>query len=238
MRAGRWLIAGAGLLAAAAYAQPPSASNTVPLDKHKLSYAIGYQIGSQFADGNPAVDIPTMERAIEDAYQNRKPAVSVQDMREQLQSLDERMRARAMAEFERVAAQNLRRSMAFMEHNRSLPGVIQLPSGVQYSVIKRGDPSVSNSQPTINSVVVLNYRGSLIDGTEFDSTWAHGAPVSYPVSRMIYGWRDVIPRMHVGDRWKVVIPPQLAYGERGEPPRIGPNEALVFDIELLRIEQP
>jgi FKBP-type peptidyl-prolyl cis-trans isomerase FklB len=78
----------------------------------------------------------------------------------------------------------------------------------------------------------------LIDGTEFDSTWAHGAPVSFPVNGVIPGWRDVIPRMHVGDRWRVVIPPQLAYGEHGALPRIGPNEALVFEIELLDIKSP
>ena len=85
----------------------------------------------------------------------------------------------------------------------------------------------------MTSVVTVNYRGMLIDGTEFDSTWAHGAPVSFTVDKVLPGWRDVIPRMHVGDRWKVVIPPQLAYGENGQLPRIGPNEALVFEIELL-----
>lgn len=111
--------------------------------------------------------------------------------------------------------------------------MVQLPSGIQYSVLKKGDGAVN---PTVTSTVTLNYRGMLVDGTEFDSTWAHGAPVTYPVDKMIRGWQDVIPRMHVGDRWKVVIPPELAYGERGALPRIGPNEALVFEIELLDIK--
>jgi FKBP-type peptidyl-prolyl cis-trans isomerase FklB len=82
----------------------------------------------------------------------------------------------------------------------------------------------------------VNYRGMLIDGTEFDSTWARGQPVRFEVDKVISGWQDVIPRMHAGDRWKVVIPPQLAYGEHGALPRIGPNEALVFEIELLDIK--
>jgi FKBP-type peptidyl-prolyl cis-trans isomerase FklB len=84
--------------------------------------------------------------------------------------------------------------------------------------------------------VTVNYRGMLTDGTEFDSTWARGQPVSFAVNNVIRGWQDVIPRMHVGDRWKVVIPPQLAYGKHGALPRIGPNEALVFEIELLDIK--
>jgi FKBP-type peptidyl-prolyl cis-trans isomerase FklB len=111
--------------------------------------------------------------------------------------------------------------------------VVQLPSGIQYAVIRKGD---GKTRPAVTSTVTVNYRGMLVDGTEFDSSWAHGAPVSFAVNRVIRGWQDVIPRMHVGDRWKVVIPPQLAYGERGQLPRIGPNEALVFDIELLDVK--
>jgi FKBP-type peptidyl-prolyl cis-trans isomerase len=122
-----------------------------------------------------------------------------------------------------------------MAKNRAEPGVVQLPSGVQYAVIKQGQGGAS---PDANSKVTVNYRGMLIDGTEFDSTWAHGQPVSFQVNGVIPGWQDVIPRMHVGDRWKVVIPPKLAYGEQGALPRIGPNEALVFDIELLAIDHP
>jgi FKBP-type peptidyl-prolyl cis-trans isomerase FklB len=102
-------------------------------------------------------------------------------------------------------------------------------------VLKKGEGAAS---PGVDSLVTVNYRGMLIDGTEFDSTWAHGAPVSFTVDKVIRGWQYVIPRMHVGDRWKVVIPPQLAYGEHGALPRIGPNQALVFDIELLDIKPP
>jgi FKBP-type peptidyl-prolyl cis-trans isomerase FklB len=102
-----------------------------------------------------------------------------------------------------------------------------------YSVITKG---TGTNNPGVSSTVVLNYRGMLIDGTEFDSTWAHGAPAIMSVDKMIRGWQDVIPRMRVGDRWRVVIPPQLAYGETGALPRIGPNEALVFEIQLLDIK--
>ncbi len=232
----RWPVLGILLLATAAHAQHrlaggPAAS--VPLDKHKLSYAIGYRIGSQFADGDPDVDIATLQKAIQDAYAKRRPAVPMQEMQAQLESLGEHIHANNVAEFKRIAVANARKSADYMIHNAQQAGVVQLPSGVQYAVIKHG---TGNASPSTASTVVMNYRGMLIDGTEFDSSWAHGAPVSYPVNQMIPGWQDVIPRMHVGDRWRVVIPPQLAYGERGELPRIGPNEALVFEIELLDVK--
>ncbi|TAL85568.1 MAG: FKBP-type peptidyl-prolyl cis-trans isomerase [Rhodanobacter sp.] len=227
-----WLL-GMSLLGAVAHAQSQPPTKAGKLDKAELSYAIGYQIGSQFADGKPSVDIATLQRAIGDAYAKRHPAVPLRAMHRQLELLSEQMHARALAEFKQIAAANARKSAAFMAHNRQQPGVVQLPSGVQYSVLKKGTGTVN---PAVNSVVTVNYRGMLIDGTEFDSTWAHGAPVSFSVDHVIRGWQDVIPRMHVGDRWKVVIPPKLAYGATGALPRIGPNEALVFEIELLDIK--
>ena len=229
-----WLL-GVLLLGGAVHAQSRVPTTTTPAkpDKAKLSYAIGYQIGSQFADGKPEVDIPTLQRAIQDAYAKRHPTVSMQDMHLQLQRLDQQMHADALAEFKSMAAANARKSADFMTHNRQQSGVVQLPSGIQYAVLSKGSGTAS---PTVTSTVTVNYRGMLVDGTEFDSTWAHGAPVSFTVGKVIRGWQDVIPRMHVGDRWKVVIPPQLAYGEVGALPRIGPNEALVFEIELLEIK--
>jgi FKBP-type peptidyl-prolyl cis-trans isomerase FklB len=235
-----WLL-GVLLLGGAVYAQdriPAADASSAKLekaDKAKLSYAIGYQIGSQFADGKPDVDIPTLQRAIQDAYAKRQPAVSMQDMHQQLHLLGRQMHADALAEFRRIADENARKGAEYMAHNKLQPGVVQLTSGIQYAVLQKGTGTVS---PTVTGTVTVNYRGMLIDGTEFDSTWAHGAPVSFPVNGVIPGWRDVIPRMHVGDRWRVVIPPQLAYGEHGALPRIGPNEALVFEIELLDIKSP
>jgi FKBP-type peptidyl-prolyl cis-trans isomerase FklB len=210
----------------------PVAAATKP-DRTKLSYAIGYQIGSQFANGKPDVDITVMQRAIRDAYAKRVPSVSMHDMHQQMQRLNQQMRSDAQTEFKRIAAANASKSSAFLAKNRQRPGVVQLPSGIQYAVLSKG---LGKASPTVHSLVTVNYRGMLIDGTEFDSTWAHGAPVSFTVDKVLPGWQDVIPRMHVGDRWKVVIPPQLAYGGNGELPRIGPNEALVFEIELLDIK--
>ncbi|MEO8985020.1 MAG: FKBP-type peptidyl-prolyl cis-trans isomerase [Rhodanobacter sp.] len=231
-------LLGLALLAGGASAQnrttapvPVSAPAPAP-DTAKVSYAIGYQIGSQFADGKPRVDIGSLQRGIQDAFGKRQPSVSMRDMHQQLHRLEQQLHAQALDEFKRLAAANASKSRAFLARNAQVPGVVQLPSGIQYAVLQAG---AGGASPNVTSRVTVNYRGMLVDGTEFDSTWAHGAPVTFSVDNVIRGWQDVIPRMHVGDRWRVVIPPQLAYGETGALPRIGPNEALVFEIELLAV---
>ena len=231
----RGLLLGLLVFAGSVHAQhrTPATSTPQAPDTAQLSYAIGFQIGSQFADGRPKVDLATLQRGIQDAYARREPSVSMRDMHQQLSRLEQQMHANALSEFKKIAAANAEKSRDFLARNRQLPGVVQLPSGIQYAVLQKG---TGTSNPTVTSRVTVNYRGMLVDGTEFDSTWAHGAPVSFTVDNVIRGWQDVIPRMHVGDRWKVVIPPQLAYGEAGALPRIGPNEALVFEIELLQIK--
>ncbi|UPG91288.1 FKBP-type peptidyl-prolyl cis-trans isomerase [Luteibacter aegosomaticola] len=220
---------------AIAQSAPQAPATGAPaIDKTKLSYAIGYQIGTQFANSaQPDVDIAILVKALQDGYAKRAPGVPIDVMQQQLVNFDAKVQRDSVVEFRRVATANAQRSADFLAKNKSKPGVVTLPSGIQYNVLARGN----GAQAQVTSTVVVNYRGALIDGTEFDSSYAHGKPVTFTVNRVIPGWQDVIPRMHVGDKWKVVIPPQLAYGERGELPRIGPNEALVFEIELVDIRQ-
>lgn len=226
------MAAGPGLPASASTAKPVPAPVS-GLNRHEVSYAIGYRIGSEFADGSPAVDMETLIKAVRDAYRKQPPAVSMHVMQEQLEILRQQMRRHAELAFRRMAEQNARRSAAFLRANSQKPGVVVLPSGVQYKVVEAGH----GASPTASSIVVINYRGALPDGMKFDDSWARGKPVTYPVEDMLPGWRDVLPRMHVGARWKVFIPPEQAYGERGQMPRIGPNEALIFDIQLLGVKQ-
>jgi len=219
--------------AAATTAGAPDHPALAPgLDRHDLSYAIGYRIGSQLSDDRPKVDMPTLLRGIKAAYARQPPTVSMSVMQHQLHVLAQQMHRQAMQSFHRMAEHNAEASAAFMRNNRDKPGVVSLPSGVQYKVLKAGH----GAAPTLSSTVVMNYRGALVGGMEFDSTWAHGKPVTYAVNKMLPGWRKVLPRMHVGAHWKVFIPPDQAYGERGQLPRIGPNEALVFDIQLLDVK--
>lgn len=233
----RFLIVALSLISGVALAQPPATapvSGAPAIDKTKLSYAIGYQIGTQFANSaQPDVDIAVLVKALQDGYAKRPPGVAIDQMQQQLFSFDAKVQQDSVVEFRRVSAANAKRSADFLARNHGRAGVTTLPSGIQYSVLTKGN----GRQPQVTSTVVVNYRGALIDGTEFDSSYAHGKPVTFTVNRVIPGWQDVIPRMHIGDKWKVVIPPGLAYGERGELPRIGPNEALVFDIELVDIKQ-
>ncbi len=132
--------------------------------------------------------------------------------------------------YEKLATTNLKKARAFFADNGKKQGVVTLPSGVQYKVLDGGK---GDKSPSLDSEVTLQYRGEFLDGTVFDNTEDRGKPVVFPVNQMIPGWREIITRMHVGDHWQVFIPPDQAYGIRGSPPRIGPNEALVFDIHLL-----
>lgn len=233
----RLALLGLTLGSTMAFAQgaSPAAPAAVPaVDKTRLSYAMGYQIGTQFASNSgPDVDMAVVIKALQDGYNRRAPAVSMQEMHDQLIAFDTKMHNDALAEFQRIAAANARKSEQYLARNKTQSGVVSLPSGIQYAVVKSGSGGM---HPRVDSTVTVNYRGALIDGTEFDSSWAHGNPVTITVNRVIRGWQDVIPRMQVGDTWRVVIPPALAYGERGELPRIGPNEALVFEIELIAIK--
>ncbi len=202
-------------------------------DRAQLSYALGYEAGLDLRRRQPDVDIATVVRGVRDGYARTKPAYSPQEMQQVLQQMQQEMVAKARAAYQKLAEENLHKAQAFFAHNKTRQGVVSLPSGVQYKVLDGGD---GNKSPTIDSEVTLEYRGEFLDGTVFDNTEDRGKPVVFPVNQMIPGWRQIITRMHVGDHWQVFIPPDQAYGIRGEPPRIGPNEALVFDIRLLGIK--
>jgi FKBP-type peptidyl-prolyl cis-trans isomerase FklB len=215
--------------AAAQTAKPePSAAK-----RAELSYALGYEAGLDLGRRKHDVDIATVLRGVQDGYSRKKPAYPPQEMQQVIRAMQQQMIADARAAYQKLAAANLRKSHEFFARNKQKPGVVTLASGVQYKVLDggRGDKS-----PTVDSKVTLQYRGAFLDGTVFDNTEDRGKPVVFPVNQMIPGWRQIITRMHVGDHWQVFIPPEQAYGIRGEPPRIGPNEALVFDIRLLGVE--
>ncbi|MFB9068671.1 FKBP-type peptidyl-prolyl cis-trans isomerase [Pseudofulvimonas gallinarii] len=231
----RAVILATALFATAAVAQnPQSGQGQAPaIDKNKLSYAIGYELGSDFREKSADIDINTVIRAIQDAHARRDPTVSEQDMRANLMAFQAKMRDEAVAKMRQLAAENKTKSDRFMAENRGKTGIQSLPNGIQYRVIEAG----SGRSPTATSEVSIHYRGSLAaSGLEFDSSFARGQPVSFKVDEVLRGWQEVLPRMKTGDHWQVFLPPELAYGERGQPPAIGPNEALAFDIKLLEVK--
>ncbi|MEO7014339.1 MAG: FKBP-type peptidyl-prolyl cis-trans isomerase [Dokdonella sp.] len=223
MKFGLSLAVVALLVSGTAYAQDTTS------EKGKLSYSIGFQIGKDFTDRKMDVDINTVVRAMQDAYAKRAPAVAEDKMRDTLTAFQTKMMGEAKAEFDKVAGANLAQSNKFMAENKTKKGIVSLPSGLQYRVIEDG----TGKPVGATSEVTVHYRGSLSDGLEFDSSFARGEPVKFKVNEVIKGWQESLSRMKVGDHWQIFVPPEMAYGERGQPPRIGPNQALVFDIKVI-----
>lgn len=213
---------------AAAQAPRPAAG---PVDKNKVSYAIGYEIGRDFQEKKMDVDVNTVIRALQDGYAKRNPTVPEAEMRAALGAMREKMIGEAKVKYEQVARENKTKSDRFLAENKAKKGITTLPSGIQYRVIEEG----AGKRATPTSDVTVHYRGSLSNGFEFDSSFAKGQPVSFKVNDVIDGWKDVLPLMKVGDHWQVFLPPEKAYGMRGQGP-IGPNEALVFDIKLVDVK--
>lgn len=232
MSAVLFAVAGSALAqGGTAPAAAPAAGATAPVDRNKVSYAIGYEIGRDFVEKKMDVDLQTVIRAIQDGYAKRNPAVPEEQMREAMGVMREKMLAEARTRFEGLARENKAKSDKFLAENRSKKGIIALPSGIQYRVIEDG----TGKRATPTAEVTVHYRGSLSSGLEFDSSFARGQPASFKVDSVIDGWKEILPMMKVGDHWQVFLPPEKAYGLRGQGP-IGPNEALVFDIKLVDVK--
>jgi FKBP-type peptidyl-prolyl cis-trans isomerase FklB len=223
----RWSIGAAALLVAGT-----AAAQDTTTEKGKLSYAIGYQIGSDFVERKMDVDINTIIRAMQDGYTKKNSAISEEVMREVLGKMQQKMMTEAKAEFDKLAGENKAKSTKFLAENKAKKGIVTTQSGLQYRVIEEG----TGPRATINSEVKVHYRGSLTSGLEFDSSFARGEPVTFKVNSVIKGWQEALPLMRVGDHWQIFVPPELAYADRGQPPRIGPNEALVFEIKLIEVK--
>lgn len=187
------------------------------------SYGIGYEIGMNIAsNGLSAADVKQADllAGIVDALAAKEPSIPADTVQAAMRALMEKIRDR------RKEA-----SAKFLEANKAKEGVQTTATGLQYQVIKAG----SGATPTAQSTVSVHYEGKLINGEVFDSSIQRGQPASFGVSMVIPGWTEALLRMKVGDKWKLVIPSDLAYGERGSPPVIGPNETLVFEVELLEV---
>lgn len=200
-------------------------------DKGKLSYAIGYKFGTDFKSGVIDVDIDTLVQAVRDGAQGTDPTVPRQEMVGLMKALQERIQTEQLEKFKLLAEANKVKSDTFLNENKAKKGIVVLPSGVQYRVIEEG----SGSRPMTESEVSVHYRSSTMSGLEFDSSFARGQPVSFKVNQVIKGWQEILPLMKTGAKWQIFVPPELAYGIRGQRP-VGPNEALVFDINLVEIK--
>jgi len=202
----------------------------VNTEKGKLSYAVGWDIGADIARRSTEFDVESLISAIRDVVAEKEPKVSAEEMRTLLTALQEKVRAEQVEQFRILSEENLAASEAFLAANKAKTGIVALPSGVQYRVIEEGE----GARPGLESRVSVHYRGSKLDGREFDSSFARGTPEEFTVNAVLKGWQEVLPLMKTGSTWQIFVPPELAFGARGNPP-VGPNEALMFDLKLVEI---
>lgn len=208
---------------------PSYESATLESNDQKASYGIGVNVGSQIAAARDRIDREAFMRGVEDGLQGNDPAIAEAEMQAVLQTFGSEIEAAAAEERTREAQENLTQSQAFLTQNGLKDGVSTTDSGLQYEVLRQGE----GETPGAESIVRLHYRGTLIDGTEFDSSYG-GEPAEFNVNGVIDGFSEALQMMPVGSQWRVAIPPELAYGASGSGP-IGPNQALIFELELLGI---
>ena len=195
------------------------------------SYAIGLNIGGSLKRDGLDVDPALIAQGIRDVL-NGKPQMSPDQVKATMTELQQTMVARRQEAAAKAAAANKADGEAFLKANAAKPGVITLPSGLQYEILKAGNGPTPKSDDTVS----CNYRGTLISGVEFDSSYKRGEPSSFPVDGVIKGWTEALQKMPVGSKWRLVVPADLAYGDKGAGAEIGPGSTLVFEIELLAIE--
>ncbi len=219
------------LLAGWLFSAPARAESDLKTLDQRFSYALGLQVGVDIQRMPGHVDAKAVLMGIQDQLKGRKPRLTPTeinlakaDFQKKVQK--EKTRIRGVLD-----QKNRKAGRAFLAKNKKKKGVKVTASGLQYQVLKRGN----GPRPSKTSVVEVNYRGTLLDGTEFDSSYKRGKPVSFPLSRVIPGWTEGLQLMPVGSKYRFFIPSSLAYGKRGAPPKIEPGRSLIFDVELLRI---
>jgi FKBP-type peptidyl-prolyl cis-trans isomerase FklB len=200
----------------------------------KVSYAIGTQLGQNFKNQGVDIKIGPLLRGLSDAMAGKPPALTQEEIKKVMADFSKQMMAKRQEQQKAEAAKNLAAGRAFLEANKSKEGVKVLPSGLQYKILKEG----TGKSPTAENTVKTHYSGRLIDGTEFDSSYKRGKPAEFPVKGVIKGWTEALQLMKEGGKWQLFIPPDLAYGEKGNPRGSGGipgNSTLIFEVELIEI---
>ncbi len=205
-------------------------------DSQKLSYALGMGIGTSLKRLGPSadLDLKTLAQAIGDVMAGKPTLLTDQEANQTRTAFNQKMQEAATAEKKARAEKNRSEGEAFLAQNKTKPNMVTTASGLQYEVVTQG----TGDKPKDTDTVSVHYRGTLIDGTEFDSSARQGKPASFPVKGVIPGWTEVLQLMPVGSKYRVFIPAGLAYADRGAGQLIGPQATLIFDIELLSIAPP
>ena len=207
------------------------AKKTLQTQEQKVSYSLGLDIGRSLRQQGVETDMAVFVEGLKDGMSGAEPRISEEEMTRVLVAFQQELAAKLERENTKAAGGNMERATAFLAENAKNEGVTTLPSGLQYEVLEPG----KGPKPTAADKVTVNYRGTLMDGKEFDSSYKRGKPASFPVGGVISGWQEALKLMQAGAKWRLFIPPDLAYGERGVPPVIPPNSMLIFEVELLSI---
>jgi FKBP-type peptidyl-prolyl cis-trans isomerase FklB len=234
MRTATYWLAGCLFMGGIGSTLPAAESGTFDNDKAKLSYALGMNLGQQFRRDEMDLDLSAMLDGLRDAMADARMRLTEEEMRVVLQAEWDATRTRRAEKRRQLGEENRAEAEKFLAENRTRPGVVTLPSGLQYRVISEG----TGSSPSTNSVVTVHYRGRLIDGTEFDSSHSRGQPAEFSLNRVIRGWGEGMQLMKPGAKYELFIPAPLAYGEAGQGAKIGPNALLIFEIELISFTTP
>ena len=223
------MVLGIVLLVSQANAEEKKALQTT---KEKQSYSIGVDMGNRLKSSAIDVDVEVLAQGLKDAVTGGKLLLTEQEMKETLTGLQKELMEKQAERTKQMSEKNKKEGEAFLSENKKKEGVKTLPSGLQYKVIKEG----TGKTPKAEDTVVTNYRGTLTDGTEFDSSYKRGEPATFPVKGVIPGWTEALQLMKEGSKWELFIPSNLAYGERGAGNTIGPNATLIFEIELISVK--
>lgn len=197
----------------------------------RFSYALGMKVGQDISRLSGEIDTTIFLRGIQDRIKGNTLLLTAKEAQEAQTAFRKKVQQKMAREREQQGAGNLKAGEAFLKANRSKAGVRVTKSGLQYQVLTPG----SGAKPKATDVVKVHYRGTLLDGTEFDSSQRRKKPATFPLNRVIPGWTEGLQLVPVGGKYRLFIPSRLAYGKRGSPPRIGPDATLIFDVELLEI---
>jgi FKBP-type peptidyl-prolyl cis-trans isomerase len=201
--------------------------------KDKQSYAIGMNVGHSLKAQPIELDPAIVAEGLRDTLSGAKPLLTEDEVKAILTELQGELRTKQEAKMQEMSGVNKKEGDAFLAANKSKEGVVALPSGLQYKILTKG----TGPKPSAGDTVVCNYRGTLVNGKEFDSSYKRGQPATFPVSGVIKGWTEALQLMPVGSKWELYVPADLAYGDRGAGPDIGPGATLIFDVELISIQK-
>jgi FKBP-type peptidyl-prolyl cis-trans isomerase len=227
-------VVGLGLLAMLQAGAQAPATSPLKTDKDKQSYGVGVQLGSILKAQGVDVDAAMVLQGMKDALAGGKLLMTDDELRATMTALQEQVNQREEAQKAAAAITNKQQGEAFLAANKSKEGVVTLPSGLQYKIIKAAD----GKKPTEDDTVLCQYRGTLLDGTEFDSSYKTGMPATFLVKGLIPGFKEALEQMNVGATWQFFIPAELAYGETGAGDVVGPNATLIFQVELIGVQPP